>query len=109
MDTETRTVEAMIRIHCRARHGTSSALCTECAGLLEYARTRIVRCPFGGGKPVCNQCTIHCYEASVRERIREVMRFAGPRMAWRHPLLAMRHQLRVLRRPRGYLPAGRSK
>jgi len=27
----------------------------------------------------------------MRGRITEVMRFAGPRMTWRHPLLAIQH------------------
>ncbi len=29
----------------------------------------------------------------MRERIRDVMRFAGPRMPWRHPYLTLRHML----------------
>jgi hypothetical protein len=29
----------------------------------------------------------------MRERVREVMRFAGPRMLLHHPILAIRHQL----------------
>jgi len=94
MNFEVRTIAAMIRIHCRARHGTAKALCDDCAGLLEYAGKRIEKCPFGVGKPVCNQCTVHCYVPEMRERIRIVMRYAGPRMLWRHPVLAVRHLLR---------------
>ena len=27
----------------------------------------------------------------MRERVREVMRYSGPRMLWRHPVLAAAH------------------
>jgi hypothetical protein len=55
--------------------------------------SRLNRCPFGQDKPTCATCPIHCYKPKLRERIREVMRFAGPRMLWRHPILAIRHVL----------------
>jgi hypothetical protein len=88
---EKKTIAAMMRIHCRSRHGMSEALCDACAGLLHYAECRLDRCPFGAAKPTCVQCPIHCYKPEMRDRVREVMRFAGPRMLWRHPILAIRH------------------
>lgn len=94
MKLEARTVEAMIHIYCRAHHGAAADLCDDCDGLLAYAKERISKCPFGIDKPVCNQCTVHCYQPGMRERIKVVMRHAGPRMARRHPLLAIRHLLR---------------
>ncbi len=90
---EQKTVAAMIRIFCRSRHGTRGGLCAECEELHGYAMTRLERCPFGEDKPTCAQCPIHCYKPQLRERIREVMKFAGPRMLWRHPVLAIRHVL----------------
>lgn len=89
---------AMIRLYCRARHG-GRELCTECRALAEYAGSRLDRCPFGEGKPTCVDCPVHCYAPAMRERIREVMRWAGPRMLWRHPVLAIRHLLDGRRRP----------
>jgi hypothetical protein len=94
MNNEARTVAAMIRIFCRAQHGAGKNLCGECAGLLAYALERIEQCPFGYEKPVCSQCTVHCYKPEMRERIQTVMRYAGPRMIWRHPVLAIRHLIR---------------
>lgn len=94
MNLEVRTIRAMIRIYCRAHHGTGCSLCADCEGLLAYAEQRIAKCPFGIDKPVCNQCTVHCYKPEMREQIRVVMRYAGPRMPLRHPLLAIRHLLR---------------
>jgi hypothetical protein len=90
---EKKTVAAMLRIFCRLRHGRRGELCAECEELHRYAMSRLDRCPFGEDKPTCATCPIHCYKPQSRERIREVMRFAGPRMLWRHPLLAIRHVL----------------
>jgi len=104
MNLEVRTVRAMIRIYCRAHHGASRRLCADCSGLLAYAEKRIEKCPFGTEKPVCNRCTVHCYNPQMREQVREVMRFAGPRMMLRHPVLALRHLIRS-----GLYSPGRSK
>lgn len=90
---EQATVSAMIRIFCRGRHASRGELCSECAELQAYAMNRLARCPFGQDKPTCANCQIHCYKPQLRERIREVMRYAGPRMLWRHPILAIRHLL----------------
>jgi hypothetical protein len=64
-----------------------------------------VRCPFGADKPTCANCTIHCYRAEMREQVREVMRYSGPRMMWRHPLLALAHLLIDGRRAAPALPS----
>ena len=90
---EKQTVTAMIDIYCRDQHGTRSDLCPECAALQSYAMQRLERCPFGEEKSTCANCTIHCYRPAMREQIRVVMRYAGPRMIWRHPVLAVRHVL----------------
>lgn len=97
MNLEVRTVEAMIHLYCRAHHGAAKDLCSDCAELLDYAHERIKKCPFGIEKPVCNKCTVHCYKPGHREQIKVVMRFAGPRMLTRHPVLALRHLIRSKR------------
>ena len=84
----------MIQLYCRAHHGVAGELCADCAGLLEYAQERIGKCPFGAEKPVCNRCTVHCYKPAPREQIKQIMRYAGPRMMTKHPILAIRHLLR---------------
>ena len=88
---EWKTVQAMIRIYCRSRHGRRKGLCEECEELRLYAEKRLERCPFAEEKPTCVKCPVHCYEASMRERVRQVMRFSGPRMLLVHPILALRH------------------
>ena len=91
IERERKILEAMIRIFCRDSHGTRGELCSNCAGLFAYAVKRLDKCPFGTNKPACANCHIHCYRPDMREQIREVMRHAGPRMIWRHPVLAALH------------------
>ena len=98
---EQRTVEAMIRLYCRERHGDGKRdadLCPECAALLAYAGQKLRACPFHEAKTTCAKCAVHCYQPARREQIRSVMRYAGPRMLRRHPWLAVRHLLDGLRR-----------
>ena len=42
-------------------------------------------------KTFCSVCKTHCYKPEMRQRIREVMRWSGPRMLFHHPVLAVRH------------------
>lgn len=96
MDTQTKreqekeTVSLMIRLYCRKNHG-GRTLCPECAALDAYARGRSDRCPFMETKTFCSNCTVHCYKPEMREKIRRVMRFSGPRMLFHHPVMALRH------------------
>ena len=99
IEREKRTVGAMVHIHCRGKHGTRRGLCPECAELLEYSHARLDSCRFQEGKPTCGGCSVHCYRPDIRPRIREVMRYAGPRMLLRHPVMAVRHLLDGRRRP----------
>lgn len=97
---EYNTVEAMIRLYCRQQHGSKRELCADCEELRTYAAKRLEHCPHGEAKMPCSKCEIHCYEKSRRERIREIMRYAGPRMIFRHPIMAIRHLLQMRRHGR---------
>ena len=90
---EQRTITAMLGIYCKGHHGSRIGLCDDCDGLRVYAKQRLEACPFQVEKPACNHCEIHCYSTRMRERVRSVMRYAGPRMLLRHPLLAIQHLL----------------
>ena len=96
---ERTTIGAMIRIACEDWHGTAERLCHECHELQEYADARLDKCPYQEGKPTCSKCPIHCYMPEMRERIQEVMRYAGPRMYRRHPILTIFHVLDGLKKP----------
>ncbi len=93
MDREFRTFQCMLRMYCRRHHHTRRELCPECAELLDYARLRLGKCPFQERKTTCAKCPIHCYKPAMREKARAVMRYAGPRMPLRHPLLTLWHYL----------------
>jgi hypothetical protein len=100
---ELATIEVMVRMHCRDHHGTRGDLCDECGALMGYATRRLQRCVFGDDKPTCANCTVHCYSREMRERVRDVMRYAGPRMLLRHPWLGITHLIDG-RRPAPELP-----
>lgn len=88
---EWKTVSAMIRLYCRDNHRCVSGLCPECADLHGYVNLRLDRCHFGQDKPTCARCPVHCYQKTYRDRIKTVMRYAGPRMLWEHPILSFWH------------------
>ncbi len=90
IETEKRTLGRMIRLYCRHREG-NRALCGECLALRDYALLRLDKCPFGEKKTACRDCPVHCYAPEAREKIRQVMRFSGPRMIVFHPGAALRH------------------
>ena len=90
---ELATLAAMIRIHCHDVHAEDDGLCEGCTALLVYATRRLDRCVFGDDKPTCAKCTVHCYSTAMREHVRTIMRYSGPRMLWRHPVLALRHMI----------------
>lgn len=94
--TEFKTVQAMVAIYCRDHHQNtrqSTGLCESCCELLDYAEMRLDRCPYGQTKPTCNKCPIHCYKPEPKEQMQAVMRYAGPRMLFPHPILSIRHLL----------------
>ncbi|GIU17834.1 nitrous oxide-stimulated promoter family protein [Shewanella sp. MBTL60-007] len=91
---EFKTISAMVKIYCKAHHAESdSHPCEECKDFIEYAHTRLDRCPYGQEKPTCNKCPVHCYKPHMKAKAREIMIYAGPRMLLPHPIMAVRHLL----------------
>ena len=93
---EKEIVGEMIGIYCRKNHKWRGFLCPECTELKAYAFTRADKCPFMENKTFCSNCEVHCYEPTMRARIREVMRFSGRRLFFRHPILVVKHLAYVL-------------
>lgn len=93
LQRELKTIQAMISLYCRARHGMKRTRCADCEALLAYAAKRLEKCPYGEEKPVCSHCAVHCYKPVMRKQVRDVMRYAGPRLFRHHPLLTIRHLL----------------
>lgn len=87
------TVMAMAEIYCRGhRHirAANERLCPECAETVGYAIARTHACPHQH-KGTCDTCQIQCYKPDMRQRIRTIMAYSGPRMLFHHPIMAIRH------------------
>lgn len=91
IEKEKRVSFLMIDLYCKKKHKTKKDICFECEELKKYVETRLLKCPFGESKTFCSNCKIHCYQKDKREKIRDVMRFSGPRMIFYHPILAIKH------------------
>lgn len=102
LNRERETIQIMIEVYCHGNHQTKGTLCSECQDLSDYAMQRIDKCPFQEEKPTCAKCPIHCYKADKREQIRNVMRYAGPRMMLYHPILTIRHYIDEYTKTRVY-------
>lgn len=99
-EREKRMVSEMIALYCRKKHGHRDGLCPDCAALRDYAMQRSDRCPFMEHKTFCSNCKVHCYRPDMRDKIREVMRFCGPRMLLHHPIAAVRHVWETIKEKR---------
>ena len=111
---DTRLLGDFARIYCDGLHGgrvkaavespaadvgvygkRPPVVCEECAALLVYAEKRRALCPQdkpGHPKPFCSYCETHCYKPDMREQMRDVMRYAGPRsMLHGHAVDGIRH------------------
>ena len=64
-EKEKKSGAIMIKLYCKKKHRTKDSLCQHCQQLSDYAQ--------------------------MREKIREIMRFSGPRMIFYHPIMAIRH------------------
>ncbi len=76
MPKEKKTIEVMIKMYCNGHHLKDDELCGDCGELLEYARLRLARCPFGEDKPTCAKCPVHCYSPARRAKIVSVMKYS---------------------------------
>ena len=92
IEREKAVVAKMIELYCRKNLKVAEPT-EEYRELLDYAHRRLDNCKFGEAKPACKRCPIHCYKPTMREKIRAVMRWAGPRMLFHDPIAAIRHLL----------------
>ena len=84
IDKEKEIITLMIKLYCKKKHGSSNGeLCNECRELEEYAYKRLTYCKFGNEKSSCKKCP--------REKVKEVMKFSGPRILIYNPKEYIRH------------------
>ena len=101
-EREQRTISQMVALYCVGNHGRANRteisfsgerICPDCKAIDEYCVRRTERCRSMAHKTSCEACGNHCYAPAERERIRAIMRYAGPRMMLHHPVAAVRHLL----------------
>ena len=91
-EKEKQIVSFMIHLYCYKKHHTEKGcLCPDCQTLETYALERTERCPRMAEKTFCSSCPVPCYKPELRERLRAVMKFAGPRMLVYYPTAALKH------------------
>lgn len=91
VDHEKEVIKLMIEIYCKHKHKNKDGLCEECQELLDYAHLRLSRCKFGDEKTTCGKCPIHCYKKDMKEKVKDVMKFSGPRLLIYKPTELLKH------------------
>lgn len=90
-EKEEKVVKLMIDLYCKKKHKHKYDLCPYCQAIYEYVEVHLAKCPHGEDKPFCANFPIHCYRKDMREHIRQVMRYFGPRMIFYQPIIAINH------------------
>ena len=100
-EKEIKIINLMMRIYCYGNkhiyhnnklfNKSEMVLCDDCTSLLKYAIDRINKCNFMETKTFCSNCKVHCYQKQEREKIKKVMRYAGPKIILYHPILIIKH------------------
>ena len=93
IDREKHIIEVMVKIYCKKKHKSNGKLCEECLELLDYSKKRLDKCMFGNEKSYCQKCPVHCYKKDMKEKIKDVMRFSGPRLLFYNPIEFFKHLL----------------
>ncbi|CEM62324.1 nitrous oxide-stimulated promoter family protein [Treponema phagedenis] len=96
IEQEKKLVDLMIDMYVRGHKGGAQFNAEE---LKNYAHLRIEHCLYKEEdfKPFCNVCPIHCYAKNMREEIKKVMRYSGPRLLFRHPIMSIAHLISTLK------------
>ena len=93
IDKDRKTLEAIGGIYCAAHHvgdKDAAGLCPACRETVDATLARTKACPYDH-EGNCQDCDIHCQRGKARERIRQMMSYAAPRMALRHPLMTLEY------------------
>lgn len=91
-----RVIGKFVEVYCSGKHRDAVCkavilpaglderiMCRECASFLEYAISKRLKCPLEDEKPACKHCRVHCYDTARREKVREIMSYAGRKLMMR--------------------------
>lgn len=92
---EMHMIEVMIKLYYSKNESIADI---EENRMLTYALKRLQYCQFGEEKTTCKKCPVHCYQPRYKEQMKQIMRYSGPRMLVKHPVLTVKHGLRGLTR-----------
>ncbi len=91
-DREKKVISEMVKLYCRKNH-KKRELCDECKEVLNCSLKRIDNCQFMETKTFCSNCKAPCYSPKMKEKVKQIMKFSGPRILFHHPLLVISHML----------------
>lgn len=95
------TMEAIGKIYCRGNHDAAARsndiMCPDCRQTIEHTLERASSCPYGHNHN-CEDCETHCQRGQSQQDIKRIMRYAAPRMAYRHPLMTLVYLKKKLRK-----------
>lgn len=95
-----RTLQAIGSIYCAAHHVDAPknphGMCAECAATIAFTHDRASNCP-NGHTGNCADCAIKCNRGEQQQRIKAIMKYAAPRMLFKHPLMTLEYALKKLR------------
>lgn len=92
---EKKVFEKMVLIYCKKKHQDNYP-CIDCREIIKYGHDKINKCIHGEEKPFCSKCNVHCYEKNMQKKVKDIMRFSGPRIIFYHPIVSLKHLLSSL-------------
>ena len=87
---EAETISTVLALYCRKKHRCKTP-CIRCRIILDYALLQLCKCPYLDKKPKCSHCEMSCFKKEVRRELKIIMRWAGKRMIFYHPILTLLH------------------
>ena len=91
---EKETIRKTFGEYCNAHHGTDGGkLCAKCTAVLSTVMIKISRCPYGIGKPSCEQCETPCFGERFTNDFMTIMKGGQKKMFLSHPIMAVKHKL----------------
>lgn len=88
-------VVQMVDIYCSGnKHKLDeNGKCADCDLLLRYSKSRTDRCPYINETLFCSNCPTPCYRPDMKERMRDLMKYAGPRLFFKRPFTVIWHMI----------------